>query len=66
MKKASAPAILVATVLLAVALTVQAQEPKKVYRLGYLSPADAATDSAGAEGIRLAPPQVQGPDRVSP
>jgi putative ABC transport system substrate-binding protein len=32
----------------------QAQQPKKVYRLGYLSNADAATDSARVEGIRLA------------
>ena len=34
--------------------TAQAQQPKKVSRLGYLSPVDAATDSARAEGIRLA------------
>ena len=32
----------------------QAQQPKKVSRLGYLSSADAATDSDRAEGIRLA------------
>ena len=32
----------------------QAQQPKKVSRLGYLSNTDAATDSARAEGIRLA------------
>jgi ABC-type uncharacterized transport system substrate-binding protein len=32
----------------------RAQQPKKVYRLGYLSPVDAATDSPRAEGIRLA------------
>ena len=31
-----------------------AQQPKKVSRLGYLSNTDAATDSARAEGIRLA------------
>jgi putative tryptophan/tyrosine transport system substrate-binding protein len=31
-----------------------AQQPKKVSRLGYLSPVDAATDSPRAEGIRLA------------
>jgi putative tryptophan/tyrosine transport system substrate-binding protein len=35
-------------------VTVEAQQPKKVSRLGYLSPVDAATDSARAEGIRLA------------
>jgi putative ABC transport system substrate-binding protein len=31
-----------------------AQQPKKVARIGYLSNTDAATDSARAEGIRLA------------
>ena len=31
-----------------------AQQPKKVSRLGYLSPVDAATDSPRTEGIRLA------------
>ena len=31
-----------------------AQQPKKVPRLGYLSPVDPATDSPRAEGIRLA------------
>ena len=32
----------------------EAQQPKKVPRLGYLSPSDPATDSTRAEGIRLA------------
>jgi putative tryptophan/tyrosine transport system substrate-binding protein len=32
----------------------QAQQPKKVPRIGYLAPGDAASDSARAEGIRLA------------
>ena len=54
MKKASAPSILFAMMLLAVGVTAQAQQPKKVSRLGYLSNADAATDSARVEGIRLA------------
>src|SRR5262249_28226767 len=31
-----------------------AQQPKKVQGIGYLSPTDAATDSARAEAIRLA------------
>ena len=31
-----------------------AQQPKKVQVIGYLSPLDAATDSARAEGVRLA------------
>jgi hypothetical protein len=54
MKKASAPSILVAMMLLAVGVTAQAQQPKKVFRIGYLSSVDAATESARAEGIRLA------------
>jgi len=54
MKKASAPSILVAMMLLAVGVTAQAQQPKKIFRIGYLSPVDAATDSGRAEGIRLA------------
>jgi len=32
----------------------EAQQPKKVQVIGYLSNTDAATDSARAEGIRLA------------
>ena len=31
-----------------------AQQPKKIPRIGYLSPVDAATESARAEAIRLA------------
>ena len=46
--------ILFAVALLAAAVAVEAQRPKKVFRIGYLSIADAATDSARAEGIRLA------------
>jgi putative ABC transport system substrate-binding protein len=54
MKKASAPSILVAMMLLAVGVTAQAQQPKKVPRIGYLSSGNSASDSARAEGIRLA------------
>ncbi len=54
MKKASAPSILVAMMLLAVGVTAQAQQPKKVSRLGYLSSFEQATESDRAEGIRLA------------
>jgi putative ABC transport system substrate-binding protein len=54
MKKAAVPSILVAVVLLALAVITNAQQPKKVPRIGYLSSADAATDSARAEGIRVA------------
>ncbi len=43
------------TIFLVSAITIaEAQQPKKVSRLGYLSNTDAATDSARAEGIRLA------------
>src|ERR671923_22216 len=54
MKKAAVLAILLVAVQLAVAVIAEAQQPKKVSRLGYLSNTDAATDSARAEGIRLA------------
>src|SRR5262249_26214016 len=42
------------SMLLALCLPAAAQRPTKVTRLGYLSNTDAATDSARAEGIRLA------------
>src|SRR5215510_3098572 len=32
----------------------EAQQPKKVPRIGYLSPTDPATEAARSEGIRLA------------
>ena len=40
MKRAAVPSILVAVVLLAVAVTAEAQQPKKVPRIGYLSATD--------------------------
>jgi ABC-type uncharacterized transport system substrate-binding protein len=54
MKKAVVPSILIAVVLLALGVTAEAQQPKKVPRIGYLSSADAARDSARYEAIRLA------------
>ena len=54
MKKAAVPSILVAVVLLALGLTAEAQQPKKVPRIGYLSNIDPATDSARFEAIRVA------------
>ena len=54
MKKAAVPSILVAVVLLAVGVIAEAQQPKKVPRIGYLSPVDAATESTRSEAIRLA------------
>jgi ABC-type uncharacterized transport system substrate-binding protein len=35
-------------------ISAEAQQPKKVFRIGYLSITDAATDSPRAEGLRLA------------
>jgi putative ABC transport system substrate-binding protein len=52
MKKAAVP-ILVAVILLTAVVT-EAQQPTKIHRIGYLSSNDPATDSARAEGIRLA------------
>src|SRR5947208_13455321 len=40
--------------LFALGATAEAQQSKKVPRIGYLAPGDAASDSARAEGIRLA------------
>jgi putative tryptophan/tyrosine transport system substrate-binding protein len=40
--------------LFALCQSAEAQQPAKIRRIGYLSNADAATDSARAEGIRLA------------
>jgi hypothetical protein len=54
MKKAARPVILVTVVLLAVAVIAEAQQAKKVHRIGYLSNTDSATESARSEAIRLA------------
>jgi putative ABC transport system substrate-binding protein len=54
MKNAALPSILVAMILLAVAVIAEAQQQKKVFRIGYLSNTGAATDSSRAERIRLA------------
>jgi putative tryptophan/tyrosine transport system substrate-binding protein len=54
MKRAAVPLILVAVVLLAVGVIAEAQQPKKVFRIRYLSSFDAATESARSEAIRLA------------
>ena len=52
MKKAAVPSILVAVVLLAVGVTAEAQQPKKVPRIGYLSALDPARESSRSEAIR--------------
>ena len=54
MKRAVVPSILVAVVLLALGVIAEAQQPKKVPRLGYLSSQDLATESARSERIRRA------------
>src|SRR5262245_10936570 len=54
MKKAAVPSILVVVVLLALGVIAEAQQAKKVPRIGYLSEVDPATDSARTEAIRRA------------
>ena len=54
MRKTALASILFAGALLAVAVAVEAQQPKKVYRMGYLAASDRASDSARSEAIRLA------------
>jgi putative tryptophan/tyrosine transport system substrate-binding protein len=54
MKKAVVLAILFVVILLAVAVIAEAQQAKKVPRIGYLSSFDPVTDSARTETIRLA------------
>jgi putative tryptophan/tyrosine transport system substrate-binding protein len=54
MKRAAVPSILVVAVLVAVAVIAEAQQPKKVPRIGYLSGQDPATESSRSEPIRLA------------
>ena len=44
----------VSPVLLALCFAVEAQQPKKVPRIGYLSTGDPASESARSEAIRLA------------
>ena len=54
MKKTAAPSILVAVVIFAVAVMAEAQQPKKVHRIGYLSAGNLTSESSRAEAIRLA------------
>ena len=51
MKKASAPSILIAVVLLAVAIA-EAQQPAKVARIGWVTFSSASSQSPGAEPFR--------------
>jgi putative tryptophan/tyrosine transport system substrate-binding protein len=52
MKRAAMPSILVVVVLLAVAVIAEAQQPKKVFRIGYLTSSEPVGDSARAEAFR--------------
>jgi hypothetical protein len=54
MKKVGWSSILVAAMLLAVAVLAEAQQPKKVPRIGYLSNTDPAGESTRSEAIRVA------------
>ena len=54
MKRAAVPSILVVVVLLALGVIAEAQQPKKVPRIGYLSARDPASESTRSEAIRLA------------
>ena len=49
MKRATSPAILVAVMLLAVAVIAEAQQPKKVPRIGYLAPGSRSSESMRIE-----------------
>ena len=51
MKKAAVPSILVAVVLLAVGVIAEAQQPKKVPRIGYLSGCSPSARSARIEAF---------------
>ena len=54
MKKATAPSIMCAVMLLAVGGTALAQQPKKISRIGYFSVTDATTDSTRSNPFRQA------------
>jgi putative ABC transport system substrate-binding protein len=54
MKRAAVPSILVVVVLFALAVIAEAQQPKKVPRIGYLSSGDPATESVRSEPFRQA------------
>ena len=54
MKKAALLSILIAVMLFAVAAIAEAQQPKTVPRIGYLSALEPARESTRSEAIRLA------------
>jgi putative tryptophan/tyrosine transport system substrate-binding protein len=54
MKKAAVSSILIAVTLLAVGVIAEAQQPKKVPRIGYLWPGNPTSESGDSEAIRQA------------
>ena len=52
MKKAAVPSILVAVVLLALAVTAEAQQPARIHRIGILSPSSGSVFPARVEAFR--------------
>jgi putative tryptophan/tyrosine transport system substrate-binding protein len=52
MKRAAVSSILITMILLAVAVTAEAQQPKKIPRIGYLSNTDPASESTRSEAFR--------------
>jgi ABC-type uncharacterized transport system substrate-binding protein len=54
MKKAAVSSVVVVVMLLAVAVIAEAQQPKRVHRIGYLSGGNPAGESTRSEAIRLA------------
>jgi hypothetical protein len=52
MKKAAVPSILIAVVLLALAVTAEAQQPKRTSRIGLLSGSGPTTNPAALEAFR--------------
>jgi putative tryptophan/tyrosine transport system substrate-binding protein len=54
MRKAGVLSIVFVVVLLAPCSAVEAQQPKKIWRIGYLAALDPTSDSARSEAIRLA------------
>jgi putative ABC transport system substrate-binding protein len=52
MKKAAGRSILVAVILLTVAMTAQAQQPGKIFRIGFLDPTNASDNAVRLEAFR--------------
>ena len=66
MKRTAVRSILIAVVLLAVAVIAEAQQAKKVPRIGYLSSSDPTRESARAQAIRQAAMWMSSPLHTRP